>query len=102
MRYLRRFYSVPAAARAARSRASMLMPRFAEKHVPPETKTAGRSRPFCAAALRSPAVGHAAHGMRVRAIVEHEALAVGHLHLRQALRVHHRVGGNEAVEREQI
>src|SRR5207302_9866188 len=53
---------------------------FFWKHLPLETKTAGSPRPLAGTA-RSLAVGHAAHRLCIRPIVDHEAVAVGHLHL---------------------
>src|SRR6266446_10768906 len=54
---------------------------FFWKHLPLETRTAGRSRPFVASQA-SLAVGHAAQRLRIGPIVHQETVAVGHLHLR--------------------
>src|SRR2546422_10700560 len=57
--------------------------------VPPETKTAGSTRPF-SRRWRSLAIGHAPQRLRVGPVIEHEAIAVWHLHLREAGGVHDR------------
>src|SRR2546430_13700141 len=47
-------------------------------------------------------ISHAAHRASIRAVIEDEPFPIGHLHLRQALRIHHRIGWDEAVEGEQV
>src|SRR2546422_18737 len=67
-----------------------IRPRFVGKRVPPETN------------WRSLAAGHAALRPRIGPVIEQEAVAVWHLHPREAGGVHDRVGGHQAIQIEQV
>src|SRR5437762_4935272 len=67
-----------------------IRPRFVGKRVPPETN------------WRSLAAGHAALRPCIGPVIEEEAVAVRHLHLREAGGVHDRVGAHQSIQIEQV